>query len=70
LPGAGFHDFKWYTVEIDDIYYIGGFGGIHYIGWIDVATYYGAENLSSSTKLLLDEMDLESVPSSLLLQRQ
>ncbi|GJJ68015.1 heme iron utilization protein [Entomortierella parvispora] len=69
LPGAGFHDFKWYNMEIDDIYYIGGFGGIHYIGWIDVATYYGADNLSS-TKLMLDEADLESLSSSLLLQRQ
>ncbi|KAK3818159.1 MAG: pyridoxamine 5'-phosphate oxidase-domain-containing protein [Linnemannia gamsii] len=42
LPGAGFHDFKWYNLEIDEIYYIGGFGGIHYIGWIDVDTYFNA----------------------------
>lgn len=25
------------------MYYIGGFGGLHYIGWIDVETYYNAE---------------------------
>ncbi|KAF9991498.1 hypothetical protein BGZ79_004400, partial [Entomortierella chlamydospora] len=40
LPRNGFHDFKWYQLEIKEIYYIGGFGGIHYIGWIDVETYY------------------------------
>ncbi|KAF9579758.1 hypothetical protein BGW38_003858 [Lunasporangiospora selenospora] len=40
LPGAGFHDFKWYTLDIQEMYYIGGFGGIHYIGWIDVDAYY------------------------------
>ncbi|KAG0231837.1 pyridoxamine 5'-phosphate oxidase-domain-containing protein [Mortierella sp. GBAus27b] len=39
LPGNGFHDFKWYQMEIKDIYYVGGFGGLHYIGWIDTETY-------------------------------
>ncbi|KAF9348385.1 hypothetical protein BGX26_000213 [Mortierella sp. AD094] len=43
LPRNGFHDFKWYHLEIKEIYYIGGFGGIHYIGWIDVETYYGQQ---------------------------
>ncbi|KAG0311522.1 hypothetical protein BGZ99_010111 [Dissophora globulifera] len=43
LPGSGFHDFKWYHLEIKDIYYIGGFGGIHYIGWIDTETYHSKE---------------------------
>ncbi|KAG0367773.1 pyridoxamine 5'-phosphate oxidase-domain-containing protein [Gamsiella multidivaricata] len=43
LPGSGFHDFKWYHLEIKEIYYVGGFGGIHYIGWIDTETYYEAE---------------------------
>ncbi|KAF9201971.1 hypothetical protein BGZ49_007844 [Haplosporangium sp. Z 27] len=43
LPRNGFHDFRWYNLEIKEIYYIGGFGGIHYIGWIDVATYYNQE---------------------------
>ncbi|KAI8603047.1 pyridoxamine 5'-phosphate oxidase-domain-containing protein [Dissophora ornata] len=42
LPGNGFHDFKWYLLKIDAIYYVGGFGGIHYIGWIDVDTYYAS----------------------------
>ncbi|KAF9164334.1 hypothetical protein DFQ27_001767 [Actinomortierella ambigua] len=44
LPESGFHDFEWYTFEIDSIYYIGGFGGIHYIGWIPVDTYYAADD--------------------------
>ncbi|KAF9409370.1 hypothetical protein BGZ76_005702 [Entomortierella beljakovae] len=43
LPRSGFHDFKWYNMEINDIYYIGGFGGIHYIGWIDVETYFNQQ---------------------------
>jgi hypothetical protein len=51
LPGAGFHDFKWYNLEIEEIYYIGGFGGIHYIGWIDVDTYYSATANSNSARL-------------------
>ncbi|KAG0208357.1 hypothetical protein BGX28_000651 [Mortierella sp. GBA30] len=42
MPGSGFHDFKWYNLEIQEIYYVGGFGGAHYIGWIDVNTYLGA----------------------------
>ncbi|KAF9079945.1 hypothetical protein BGX29_002824 [Mortierella sp. GBA35] len=56
LPGAGFHDFKWYNLEIEEIYYIGGFGGIHYIGWIDVDTYYGANarSLSSSSSMTVE----------------
>ncbi|KAG0235491.1 hypothetical protein BGW41_000736 [Actinomortierella wolfii] len=43
LPGSGFHDFQWYTFEIESIYYIGGFGGLHYIGWIPVDTYYAVD---------------------------
>ena len=63
LPGAGFHDFKWYNLEIEEIYYIGGFGGIHYIGWIDVDTYYGAnaKSLSSSSSSMIVEDDSESL---------
>ncbi|KAF9896671.1 hypothetical protein BX616_006981, partial [Lobosporangium transversale] len=48
LPNRGFHDFKWYHLEIEEIYYIGGFGGIHYIGWIDVDTYYEAKQLKEN----------------------
>ncbi|KAF9910078.1 hypothetical protein EC991_007409 [Linnemannia zychae] len=60
LPGAGFHDFKWYNLEIEEIYYIGGFGGIHYIGWIDVDTYYKANVNSNSARLTAVEDESES----------
>ncbi|KAG0290712.1 hypothetical protein BGZ96_005820 [Linnemannia gamsii] len=56
LPGAGFHDFKWYNMEIEEIYYIGGFGGIHYIGWIPTDTYYNAEvNAIKSARVTVEE---------------
>ncbi len=43
MPGnGGFHDFKWYSLEVEQVYYVGGFGGAHYIGWIDKQTYLGA----------------------------
>ncbi|KAF9357683.1 hypothetical protein BGX34_009269 [Mortierella sp. NVP85] len=49
VPGSGFHDFKWYHFKIEDIYYVGGFGGLHYIGWIDVETYYRAGDAGSGS---------------------
>lgn len=43
MPGSGgFHDFKWYSLEVEQVYYVGGFGGAHYIGWIDKQTYLDA----------------------------
>ncbi|KAG9320631.1 hypothetical protein KVV02_002811 [Mortierella alpina] len=43
MPGhGGFHDFKWYSLDVEQVYYVGGFGGAHYIGWIDKETYLGA----------------------------
>ncbi|KAF9972510.1 hypothetical protein BGZ73_004350 [Actinomortierella ambigua] len=50
LPNSGFHDFAWYTFEIESIYYIGGFGGLHYIGWIPVDTYFAAEESTIAAK--------------------
>ncbi|KAF9111443.1 hypothetical protein BGX27_004923 [Mortierella sp. AM989] len=54
LPRSGFHDFKWYNLEIKEIYYIGGFGGIHYIGWIDVGTYYAQQQKQVDERESLD----------------
>ncbi|KAG0028204.1 hypothetical protein BGZ82_008553 [Podila clonocystis] len=48
LPGSGFHDFAWYTLEVESLYHVGGFGGIHHIGWIDVDTYKNAVTSSSA----------------------
>ncbi|KAF9934741.1 hypothetical protein FBU30_000599 [Linnemannia zychae] len=55
LPRSGFHDFKWYNLEVEDVYYIGGFGGIHYIGWIDVDVYYNANLNSIKGKVTIEE---------------
>ncbi|KAK3819214.1 MAG: pyridoxamine 5'-phosphate oxidase-domain-containing protein [Linnemannia elongata] len=69
LPGAGFHDFKWYNLDIEEIYYIGGFGGIHYIGWIPVDTYYNAD-LSNSVKSARDTVEEESESLGLMFRQQ
>ncbi|CAG8544788.1 2541_t:CDS:2 [Paraglomus occultum] len=52
IPGRS-HDFAFYRFIVKDIYYVGGFGGLHYIGWIDKHLYFDAnvhENLNSNTK--------------------
>jgi hypothetical protein len=37
-----FHDFNFYEFQVQGIYYVGGFGGINYIGWIPVDLYQKA----------------------------
>jgi len=37
----GFNDFTLYRMNVTDVYWVGGFGGQHYIGWIAAATYLG-----------------------------
>merc|ERR1712071_445609 len=37
-----FHDFKFYRFVPEEIHYVGGFGGSHYIGWIDIHKYQNA----------------------------
>ncbi|KAF9537418.1 hypothetical protein EC957_008297 [Mortierella hygrophila] len=69
LPGAGFHDFKWYNFDIEEIYYIGGFGGIHYIGWIPVDTYYNAD-LSNSVKSARETVEEESESLGMMFRQQ
>jgi hypothetical protein len=34
-----FHDFHFYRLRVKGIYYVGGFGGLHYIGWVPEETY-------------------------------
>ncbi|ORZ12679.1 pyridoxamine 5'-phosphate oxidase-domain-containing protein [Absidia repens] len=34
-----FHDFNFYRLEVQSIYYVGGFGGMNYIGWIPLDLY-------------------------------
>ncbi|ODQ52086.1 hypothetical protein SAICODRAFT_8304 [Saitoella complicata NRRL Y-17804] len=36
------HDFKYWVLRVDEVYYVGGFGGEHYIGWIDQETWGSA----------------------------
>ncbi|OZJ02036.1 hypothetical protein BZG36_05078 [Bifiguratus adelaidae] len=38
-----FHDFHFYTFSVEKIYYIGGFGGLHYLGFLDMKTYRQAQ---------------------------
>ncbi|KAJ9060364.1 hypothetical protein DSO57_1031595 [Entomophthora muscae] len=37
----GMNDFSFYRFEVDKIYWVGGFGNIHYIGWIHSKLYSG-----------------------------
>jgi len=37
-----FHDFHFYRLRVKGIYYVGGFGGLHYIGWVPEETYHAA----------------------------
>jgi hypothetical protein len=42
IPG-GIHSFHFYRFIVKDIYFVGGFGGKHYIGYIDNELYHEAE---------------------------
>ncbi|CAO3613247.1 unnamed protein product [Cunninghamella blakesleeana] len=47
----GFHDFRFYTFQVKSIYYVGGFGGIYYIGWIPLDLYQqGGKKLDNELK--------------------
>jgi hypothetical protein len=35
----GFDDFTLYRMNVTDVYWVGGFGGQHYIGWVAASTY-------------------------------
>ncbi|CAJ0650928.1 4291_t:CDS:10 [Entrophospora sp. SA101] len=39
LPGK-VHSFHFYRFKVQDIYFIGGFGGLHYIGFIEEKLYH------------------------------
>ncbi|CEP18236.1 hypothetical protein [Parasitella parasitica] len=41
-PWKSFHDFHFYEFQVKGIYYVGGFGGLNYIGWIPVDLYRAA----------------------------
>ena len=36
----GFSDFRLYYFNVEDIYYVGGFGTTHYLGWISAEQYF------------------------------
>ncbi|OBZ84842.1 Protein CREG1 [Choanephora cucurbitarum] len=38
-PWNHFHDFRFYEFHVEKIYYVGGFGGLNYIGWIPIELY-------------------------------
>lgn len=37
-----FHDFRFYEFQVQGMYYVGGFGGTNYIGWIPAHIYHDA----------------------------
>ncbi|KAI9225211.1 MAG: pyridoxamine 5'-phosphate oxidase-domain-containing protein [Piptocephalis tieghemiana] len=37
---SGFHDFHWWRLEVEGVYWIGGFGGLHYIGPLNITEYF------------------------------
>lgn len=47
-PWNSFHDFHFYEFHVKGMYYVGGFGGINYIGWIPVDIYQNAAGGSHS----------------------
>lgn len=53
-PWNKFHDFNFYEFQVHGMYYVGGFGGINYIGWIPADVYHNAKPETPS-KLLLQE---------------
>ncbi|KAH8549679.1 pyridoxamine 5'-phosphate oxidase-domain-containing protein [Umbelopsis sp. PMI_123] len=38
--GPGFHDFRYYTLKVSGLYVIDGFGGAHYVGWMNETLYH------------------------------
>lgn len=60
-PGkAGFHKTYWTKFEITGIYYIGGFGGEHYIGMIPIEEYRAACSYDYNEKSVLLKNDARS----------
>jgi len=43
VQGQSAHTFYFWTMTIQDIFYIGGYGDLHYIGPIDLETYFSAK---------------------------
>ncbi|KAI7850836.1 hypothetical protein BDC45DRAFT_517262 [Circinella umbellata] len=44
----GFNDFKFYVLHVKACYYVGGYGGMNYIGWLPMNEY---RQVTSSTTL-------------------
>ena len=44
-----FADFSFYRLDVEHIYWVGGFGDSHYIGWIDRNKYYNASTLAETS---------------------
>ncbi|GAO47765.1 hypothetical protein G7K_1964-t1 [Saitoella complicata NRRL Y-17804] len=42
IPSAGVHFGKWYTFEIEKIYFFGGFGNVSYIGFLPMEYFRNA----------------------------
>ncbi|BFZ64155.1 hypothetical protein YB2330_005294 [Saitoella coloradoensis] len=42
IPSAGVHFGKWYTFEIEKIYFFGGFGNVSYIGFLPLEYFRNA----------------------------
>jgi len=42
---GSFHDFHYYSLDISHLYWIGGFGDKHYVGWISGDLYGKAQPL-------------------------
>jgi len=54
VPGGkgGFHGVTWARFDPHTIYYVGGFGGIHYIGYIPLSLYQTSGSNSKPAKPL------------------
>ncbi|CAO3666271.1 unnamed protein product [Umbelopsis vinacea] len=40
---GGFHDFRYYTFKVSGLYVINGFGGAHYVGWMNETLYHSPD---------------------------
>lgn len=61
-----FDDFSFYRLEIDDVYFVGGFGAM---GWVTVDDYYSAEAdpLSDSARGIIKHMNEDHAAALVLL---
>ena len=52
-------DFRFYTLDVESIYWVGGFGDTHYIGWVRKEYYVAPPALKMGK--MLGEIEEEAI---------